>query len=86
MYKLGAVVVVSPLGKDSTEFAVKRMRDSGLKADWHFHRNRIVVKVIGAEDVVEVARELWWAIVRQFKLNQQWLVLGESECKGAQTP
>ncbi len=71
MYRKGEVVVVSPLGKDATEFAVQRMKEAGLMVDWHFYRNRIMVKVIGC---VKQAREMWWRIVNQFKLNHQWLV------------
>ena len=46
------------------------MKQAGMIVDWHFHRNRIYVKVIGC---TVTARDMWWRTIEANQLNQQWL-------------
>lgn len=70
VYQRGVVLVVSAFGPDITEALVKRLKTKGIIADWHFHRNRIMVKTIS--DPVQ-ARAEWWNAVRETKVSGPWL-------------
>ena len=65
----GKVVVVSLFGKDITELLVRELQALGLRCDWHFHRNRIVVKAIGD---TERAKRHWWDTIAKHKLDSHW--------------
>jgi len=71
MYKNGLPVVASLFGKDITEVVVAELKKLGFTVDWHFIRNRIVVRTL--DDVVKVRAE-WWRIIRKHGLDYHWQI------------
>ena len=69
IYKRGKVVAVSLFGKDITEFVVNKIAAMGYSIDWHFHRNRIMVKTL---DDIGIVGRLWWDTIVENKLDAHW--------------
>lgn len=64
-------MVISLFGKDITEAAIAELKKLGFSVDWHFVRNRIMVRTL---DEVAKVRAAWWSVIKKHEMDYHWTI------------